>query len=144
MCLLGDKQLIKTAIVSNRRGLYFVTILTKNFHSGVKGSQDRCQNKYNQIWVKQPLFSVEYNNDRKREYVCAMSRPIFARPARTVVNHPPWVPETFLARFPVSASPLVASAYCRSCRVSANTENSHRTRKRPLVPRILITMIQIL
>ena len=80
--------------------------LTKNFHSGVKGSQDRCQNKYNQIWVKLPLSCFGYNNDRKREYVCAMSVL-----AGRVVNHPPWVPETFLAWFPVSASPLVASAY---------------------------------
>ena len=37
----------------------------------------------------------------------------------------PWVPETFLARFPVSA-------YGR-----ANTENSRHTREKPLVPRVL-------
>ena len=46
--------------------------LTKNFHSGVKGSQDRCQDNYYQIRVKPPIFCVGYNNDRKREYVCAM------------------------------------------------------------------------
>ena len=42
------------------------------------------------------------------------------------------------------SSPLVASAYGRSsvglrpkqCRPSANTENSHRTREKPLVPRV--------
>ena len=46
----------------------------------------------------------------------------------------PWVPETFLARFPVS-SPLVASAYGR-CRPSVNTENARRTRGKPLVLRV--------
>ena len=105
MYLLGDKLLIKTAIVTVG-GVCTLSqnSLTKNFHSGVKRSQDRCQDKYNQIWVKPPFFFVGYNNDRKREFVCAMS-----------VNHPPWVPGTFLARFPVSASLLVASAYGRSC-----------------------------
>ena len=46
----------------------------------------------------------------------------------------PWVPETFLARFPVS-SPLVASAYGR-CRPSVNTENARRMRGKPLVLRV--------
>ena len=39
----------------------------------------------------------------------------------------PWVPETFLARFPVSVS-----------RPSANTETSRRTREKPLVPRVVL------
>ena len=73
MCLLGDKQLTKTVTISSRRGLYFVT---KQFNEklpfGVKGSQDRCQDNYYQIRVKPPVFCVGYNNDRKREYVCAM------------------------------------------------------------------------
>ena len=38
----------------------------------------------------------------------------------------PWVPETFLAQFPVS----------KMCRPSANTGNSGRTREKPLVPRV--------
>ena len=50
----------------------------------------------------------------------------------------PWVPETFLARFPVLSSlysdpPLVAS---KMCRPSANTENSRGAREKPLVPRV--------
>ena len=111
MCLLGDKQLIKTAIVVGGVCILSQKSLTKNFHSGVKGSQDRCQDKYNRIWVKPPLFCVGYNNNRKREYVFAMS--VFAGRAKIgrVVNRPLWVPETFLAPFPVSASPLVALAY---------------------------------
>ena len=42
----------------------------------------------------------------------------------------PWVPETFLARFPVS----VASVGLRP-----NTENSRRTREKPLVPRVTLS-----
>ena len=49
----------------------------------------------------------------------------------------PWVPETFLARFPVSVKSLVASAYGRRCvGLRPNTENSRRTREKPLVPRV--------
>ena len=44
----------------------------------------------------------------------------------------PWVPETFLARFPVS----VKSSRKTSRRPSANTETSRRTREKPLVPRV--------
>ena len=56
----------------------------------------------------------------------------------------PWVPENFLARFPVSVKSLSVFIVTRSrgfglrpkmCRPSANTENSHRTREKPLVPR---------
>ena len=87
----------------------------KNFHSGVKGSQDRCQDKYNQIWVKPPVFCVGYSNDRKREYVFAMSVLAGRAKIGRVVGHPPWVPGTFLARFPVSAPPLMASADGQRC-----------------------------
>ena len=48
----------------------------------------------------------------------------------------PWVPETFssaVSRFFLAASPLVASA---------NTENSRRTREKPLVPRVMIYSIR--
>ena len=50
-----------------------------------------------------------------------------------VTVHIPLVPETFLARLP-----LVALAYLQPklCRASANTENSRRKRKKPLVPRV--------
>ena len=41
----------------------------------------------------------------------------------------PWVPETFLAPFPVSLWP-------KMCQPLANTENSCRTREKPLVPRV--------
>ena len=41
----------------------------------------------------------------------------------------PWVPETFLARFGFGLRP-------KTCRPSANTENSRRTREKPLVPRV--------
>ena len=47
----------------------------------------------------------------------------------------PWVPETFLARFPVFA----ASGFGlrpKMCRSSANTENSRRTGEKPLVTRV--------
>ena len=47
----------------------------------------------------------------------------------------PWVPETFLARFPVFAARgfgLRPKMY----RPSANTENSRRTREKPLVTRV--------
>ena len=40
----------------------------------------------------------------------------------------PWVPETFLARFPVSVK--------KTCRPSANTETSRRTLEKPVVPRV--------
>ena len=40
----------------------------------------------------------------------------------------PWVPETFLARFPVSVK-------------SANTENSRYPREKPLVPRVVVALI---
>ena len=61
----------------------------------------------------------------------------------------PWVPETFLARFPVSVKSLLWPArFSRSVatrglgprpkmyRPSPNTENSHRTREKPLIPRV--------
>ena len=47
------------------------------------------------------------------------------------------MPETFLARFPVSvesySDPLLRP---KMCRPSVHTENSRRTRERPLVPRV--------
>ena len=60
MYLLGDKLLIKTAIVTVG-GVCTLSqnSLTKNFHSGVKRSQDRCQDKHNQIWVKPPFFVLD-------------------------------------------------------------------------------------
>ena len=61
------------------------------------------------------LFCVGYNNERKREYVCAMSVLAGRAKIGRVVNQPPWVPGTLLVRFPVSASLLVASAYGRRC-----------------------------
>ena len=45
----------------------------------------------------------------------------------------PGVPETFLARFPVSVKSRLR---CSWLRPSANTENSRRTREKPLVPRV--------
>ena len=58
----------------------------------------------------------------------------------------PWVPETFLARFPVSVKSLqwpARKVFSRGfglrsklCRPSANTENFRRTREKPLVPRV--------
>ena len=61
----------------------------------------------------------------------------------------PWVPETFLARFPVSVESLLWPARFsrgfaarsfglrrKMCRPSTNTENSHRTREEPLVPTV--------
>ena len=81
----------------------------------MKGSQDRCQDKYNKIWVKSPVFCVGYSNDWKLEYVCAMSVLAGRAKIGRVVSHPPWVPETFIARFPLSAPPLVASADGRRC-----------------------------
>ena len=47
----------------------------------------------------------------------------------------PWVPETFLARFP-RRSWLRPTAEAVSAFYSANTENSHRRREKPLVPRV--------
>ena len=44
------------------------------------------------------------------------------------------MPETFLARFPVSVKSLCLRP--KMCRPSANTENSRRTREKPLVPRV--------
>ena len=47
----------------------------------------------------------------------------------------PWVPETFLARFPVSVKSFAARGFGlrpKMCRPSANTGNSHRTREKPL------------
>ena len=54
----------------------------------------------------------------------------------------PWVPETFLARFPVSVKSLASPARGfglrpKMCRPSANTENFLRTREKSLVPRVL-------
>ena len=48
----------------------------------------------------------------------------------------PWVPETFLARFPVSVAARGFGLLPEMCRPSANTENSRRTREKPLVPRV--------
>ena len=60
-----------------------------------------------------------------------------------------WVPETFLSRFPVSVKSLLWPARFsrrfaargfglrpKMCGPSADTENSHRTRENPLVPRV--------
>ena len=47
---------------------------------------------------------------------------------RTTYVRLPWVPETFLARFGLRP---------KMCRPSANTENSRRTREKPLVPRLM-------
>ena len=51
-----------------------------------------------------------------------------------------WVPETFLSRFPVSVKSLLWPArFSRRFAArspSADTENSHRTRENPLVPRV--------
>ena len=60
--------------------------------------------------AKPPVFCVGYSNDRKREYVFAMSVLAGRAKIGRVVSHPPWVPGTFLAGFPVFAPPLVASA----------------------------------
>ena len=57
----------------------------------------------------------------------------------------PWVPETFLARFPASVKSLFSRAFAargfgprpKMCRPSANTENFRRTREKPLVPRVI-------
>jgi len=54
----------------------------------------------------------------------------------------PWMPATFLARFPVSVKSFIvtrAKSFWprpKTCRPSANTENSRRTREKPLVPRV--------
>ena len=45
----------------------------------------------------------------------------------------PWVSETFLAQFPVSVQ---SDPRPKICRPSANTENSRRTREKPLVLRV--------
>ena len=44
----------------------------------------------------------------------------------------PWMPETFLARFPVFRF------LSKMCRPSANTENSRCTREKPLAPRVSV------
>ena len=57
----------------------------------------------------------------------------------------PWVPETFLARFPASVKSLFSCAFAacgfgprpKMCRPSADTENFRRTREKPLVPRVI-------
>ena len=81
-------------------------------HASVKCSQDRCKDNYNQIWVKPPFFFVldTIMTGNESMYVLYQSSP-----GVPGVNDPPWVPETFLARFPVSALLLVASAYDRRC-----------------------------
>ena len=54
----------------------------------------------------------------------------------------PWVPETFLTRFPISVKSLyiVTLSWLRPttkmCRPSANTKNSPHTCEKPLVPRV--------
>ena len=49
----------------------------------------------------------------------------------------PWVPETILARFPVSLKSIVTRGLrLKMRRPSANTENSRLTREKPLVPRV--------
>ena len=53
----------------------------------------------------------------------------------------PWVPEPFLARFLVSvksySDPRGFGLRPKMCQPSANTENSRRTREKPLVPRVV-------
>ena len=70
---------------------------------------------------KRFLVLIDYSKgtDWKQLLLLEMSE-CFSRWAALVV---PWVPETFLARFPM-------------CWPSANTENSRRTREKPLVPRV--------
>jgi len=56
----------------------------------------------------------------------------------------PWVPETFLARFPVFSRGFAARGFGlqpKMYRPSANTKNSRRTREKPLVPKVMIYSI---
>ena len=70
-----------------------------------------------------------------RTYICCY--PLHSQTYEDMsVCHLPWVPEIFLVRFPVS----VKSLRPKMCRPSANTENSHRAREKPLVPRVCVIL----
>ena len=135
LCLLGDKQLTKTVTVSSRRGLYFVT---KQFNEKLPFGSERQPRPLSEQLLSNTgqaarfLCWIQYVSPRRacKDWACRKSLTLGARDFSSAVSGLCFAARGFGLR-------------PKMC-LSANTENSRRKRKRPVVPRLLITMIQFL